>query len=127
MATDPNLLCSYPRARDYLNQLMKYFINIQPSNPHLEPSRGAWGALSDVLDAAEEWERLNTGVDSETQMEIAHRNYWIKQAEKGIFTEEQLDEAIEKSMREALQKEQEMKQQLESLLPENTDEEGPNG
>ena len=121
--THPDLTCSYPRARDYINQVMKYFVGIQPSNPYLEISRTAWGHLSDVLDAAEEWERLNPGRDVQTQMEIGRREFWLKQAEKGIFNEEQLSAEGERVMNDYLSGLGKKKEMLEKLLPEDNQKE----
>ena len=121
--THPDLNCSYPRARDYVDQLMKYFSGIQPSNPYLEISRTAWGNLSDVLDSAEEWERLNPGHDKESQMEIGRREFWIKEAEKGIFTEEQYSANEERVMNDYFSGLTAKKQLLEKLLPEDNKEE----
>lgn len=123
MSTDPRLLCSYPRARDACNQLMKYFMGIQPSNPCLEESREAWQKISELLDDSNEWERLNPGHDKETQLEISKRNYWIKRAEKGIFTEEQDHAAIDQELEELNGRAEIRKQWLEGLLPQDRQDE----
>jgi len=123
MAEKPSGHVSYREAQTGVNLLLKYFVGLQPSNPHMNKAREVFGNLCVLFDASDEWEKLNPGVDDETQQDIARRNYWIRRAEQGIFTEEQDHAAMDQEIQEQEAKAEIRKQWLEGLLPEDKDDE----
>ena len=118
MTDQPSWHVDYNHAQDSLHDLMKYFAGLQPSNPHMNEARAVWATLAQLFDASAEWEKLNPGVDKESQQEIAQRQFWIKQAEKGIFSEQAFYEFFGQDLAAEDQQQQERKKRLEDLLDE---------
>ena len=93
---------NHRQARKAWAELMKYEIGLQPSNPLLQAHRDALHALSEAIDAADEWERLHPDHDAETQLERGEKQYRLKMAEKGLFTDEQIEDSTLKSLDESV-------------------------